>query len=172
MAKFHYQKMIARGISETQAMDYLNTFSRDHARVPMQWNAEQYAGFSTTEPWLAVNPNYPNINAEVSYADPDSVFYHYQNLIKLRESEAYGDVLVYGQFELIDPEDAEVFAYSRTFGNKKILVIANFTGAALTRHYQAAVQQQVVNNYSDQVEQVQSVLLQPYQALVLDISSD
>jgi len=172
MAKFHYQKMMARGISPTQAMDYLNTFSRDHARVPMQWNAEQHAGFSTATPWLAVNPNYLKINAEVSYADPDSVFYHYQNLIKLRQSEDFGDVLVYGQFGLLDPDDAEVFAYTRTFGAKALLVIANFTGAQMTRHYEAQVKQQVINNYSDRVETVATLILQPYQALILEIASD
>ena len=65
-------------------MSYLHARSRDNARTPMQWNASRNAGFTVGEPWIKVNPNYRQINAESQVDDPDSVFSYYRRLIRLR----------------------------------------------------------------------------------------
>ena len=96
--------------------------SRDNARTPMQWNSEKEAGFTTGTPWIAVNPNYTTVNAEEQLKRPDSVFHYYQKLIALRHSS---ELIVYGDFHLLLPEDPDLFVYERTLGEKKLLVVCN-----------------------------------------------
>lgn len=67
--------------------------SRDNARTPMQWDDSDNAGFTTGKPWLALNPNYPKINAKEQVSREDSVFHYYQKLISLRKEN---EIIVYG----------------------------------------------------------------------------
>ncbi|NOH29126.1 glycoside hydrolase family 13 protein [Vibrio mediterranei] len=169
MAKFHYQKMIERGVSNDDAIEFLNYFSRDHARVPVQWDTKDHAGFTTGTPWLPVNENYVEINAEQAVNDEDSIYHHYRQLIQLRQGEEYGDVVVYGNHTLLDPQDSEVYAYIRSSGEKSLLIIANFTDSTLERTYQYGVKQVVLNNYDDAPSSLHELVLKPYQAMIIDI---
>jgi oligo-1,6-glucosidase len=169
MAKFHYQKMIERGVSNDDAIEFLNYFSRDHARVPVQWDTKAHAGFTTGTPWLPVNENYVEINAEQAVNDEDSIYHHYRQLIQLRQGEEYGDVVVYGNHTLLDPQDSEVYAYIRSSGEKSLLIIANFTDSTLERTYQYGVKQVILNNYDDAPSSLHELVLKPYQAMIIDI---
>ena len=93
----------------------------------MQWSAAENAGFSTGKPWIMVNPNYTSINAEAQLADPDSVFHYYKKLIALRRSSKWTNVIVYGSYALLAPQDTSVFAYTREKDVDKLLVICNMT---------------------------------------------
>ncbi|MGX1927697.1 glycoside hydrolase family 13 protein [Vibrio sp. NH-7] len=170
MAKFHYQKMRDRGVSDVDALAFLNDFSRDHARVPVQWNDQLNAGFTSGTPWLPVNDNYPEINAEQAVKDEDSIYHHYRRLIALRQGEQYGDVIVYGEHQLLDPQDSEVYAYIRSHQGKSLLTIANFSGNSVVRSYSGSVKQQVINNYPETVESLTEMALKPYQALVIELA--
>lgn len=170
MAKFHYQKMRDRGVSDADALAFLNDFSRDHARVPVQWNDQLNAGFTSGTPWLPVNDNYPEINAEQAVKDDDSIYHHYRRLIALRQGEQYGDVIVYGEHQLLDPQDSEVYAYIRSHQGKSLLTIANFSGNSVVRSYPGSVKQQVINNYPETVESLTEMALKPYQALVIELA--
>ncbi len=170
MAKFHYQKMRDRGVSDVDALAFLNDFSRDHARVPVQWNDQLNAGFTTGTPWLPVNDNYPEINAEQAVKDDDSIYHHYRRLIALRQGEQYGDVIVYGEHQLLDPQDSEVYAYIRSHKGKSLLTIANFSGNSVVKSYSGSVKQQVINNYPETVESLTEMALKPYQALVIELA--
>ena len=97
---------------------------RDNARTPMQWTGGKNAGFSQARPWLPVNPNHAEINAQAALADPDSVFYFYQTLIALRKRYP---VFREGAFTLLNPEDEAVFAYTRDTHEEHLLVVCNFT---------------------------------------------
>ena len=97
---------------------------RDNARTPMQWTAGENAGFTTGTPWMCVNPNHTYINAESQIGDPDSVFSFYQKLIRLRKTYP---VIVHGDFTLLMPEDRQVFAYTRQYEGKTLLVACNFS---------------------------------------------
>ncbi|PID54567.1 MAG: glucohydrolase [Micrococcales bacterium] len=114
------------GIDEQTRLAALAARSRDHARTPMQWDDSPNAGFSTGTPWLPVNPNYLDINAQLQTEDPHSVFAHYQALIRLRHTYP---VLVEGDFTLLLPEHPTVFAYTRRLedgdGRHELLVAAN-----------------------------------------------
>ncbi len=118
-----FAERLAAGHSENEIMDSIRRVGRDNARTPMQWTAGENAGFTDGKPWLAVNPNHGEINAEQAMSDADSVFYTYQKLIELRKQH---DWVIYGDFKLIDSE-ADVFAYLRTYKGKKYLVVANLS---------------------------------------------
>ena len=118
-----FAERLAAGHSENEIMDSIRRVGRDNARTPMQWTAGENAGFTDGKPWLAVNPNHEEINADQAMSDPDSVFYTYQKLIELRKQH---DWVIYGDFKLIDSE-ADVFAYLRTYKGKKYLVVANLS---------------------------------------------
>lgn len=170
MAHFHYQKMLERGVEPQAALDFLNFFSRDHARVPVQWNDSHNAGFTSGTPWLAINENYKEINAEASVLDSDSVFNHYRKLIALRQGEEYGDVIVYGRHQLLDANDSDVYAYQRVYQGKTLLIIANFSGEIQQRSYSGKVIKTALSNYSQEIHSLENMQLQPYQASIIEIS--
>jgi oligo-1,6-glucosidase len=99
---------------------------RDNARTPMQWDASPHAGFTTGTPWLAVNPNHVEINAERALADPDSVFHHYRRLIALRHAEP---AVAHGDFTMLLADHERVYAFTRRHEGTELLVLANFSGA-------------------------------------------
>ncbi len=117
---------IAAGLTEAQVLRSLAVKSRDNARTPFPWDAAEHAGFTTGTPWLAVNPNYTEINAEAARKDPDSVFHHYRRLIALRHTLP---VVVEGDYRLLMPDDEQVFAYVRTLDGASLTVLANLSGA-------------------------------------------
>tara|TARA_R110001583_G_scaffold51161_12_gene159823 strand:+ start:10732 stop:12435 length:1704 start_codon:yes stop_codon:yes gene_type:complete len=170
MAKFHYQKILDSGRTAEQAMAFLNYFSRDHARLPMQWDNSENAGFTTGTPWLALNNNQADVNAEKEKLDKDSIFYYYQSLIALRKSAEYGDNITYGEYQLIDANDKEVYVYQRQYKKQTLLIIANFSKNTLSRNYQGQIKQVILNNYEGESLNLGALNLKPYQALVLDIS--
>ncbi len=97
--------------------------SRDNARTPVQWDDSAQAGFTTGTPWIAVNPNYKEINAKAQTADPDSIFHYYKKLIALRKENP---IMVYGRYELLLPDSEELFVYTRTLEHEKLLVVCSF----------------------------------------------
>ena len=114
---------IAEGRSLENIIDALQVKSRDNARTPMLWNDEPNAGFTTGKPWLKVNENFTEINAEAALADKGSVFWHYRDLIALRHNH---DIVVNGTFDLLWSEHEQIFAYQRKLGGKTLTVVANF----------------------------------------------
>jgi oligo-1,6-glucosidase len=122
----HYAEAIANGAEPSTVLAALAARSRDHARTPMQWDGSPHAGFTTGTPWLAVNPNHRTINAEAQRADPDSVFHHVKALIRLRHEHP---VVVDGTFELLLPDDEQIWAFTRTLDDTMLLVIANWSAS-------------------------------------------
>lgn len=121
----HYAEAVAEGASPDDVLRALRTMGRDNARTPMQWTAGRHAGFTSGEPWIPVNPNHVEINAEAAVADPDSVFHHYRRLIELRHSLP---VIAHGDFTMRLPEDERVYAFTRSLDGDELLVLGNFTG--------------------------------------------
>ncbi|NJJ40953.1 glycoside hydrolase family 13 protein [Paenibacillus apii] len=145
--------------------------SRDNARTPMQWDGTPHGGFTTGTPWIEVNPNYTNINAENVLADPDSIYYFYRKLIQLRKEN---EIVVYGKYDLILDEHEEIYAYTRTWKDEKWLIVCNFSeGTPLFQlpeslaSYTSATW--VTGNYAESARNIASFELQPYEALVLSL---
>lgn len=120
--------MIAEGRTLDRILDSLQVKSRDNARTPMLWNDSENAGFTTGKPWLKVNENYTEINAEAALADEYSVFWHYRDLIALRHNH---DIVVNGTFDLIWPEHEQIFAYQRKLNGQTLTVVANLSDHAV-----------------------------------------
>ena len=123
-----YKERTEKGYAPEDVMASIWARGRDNARTPMQWTAGENAGFTTGKPWLPVNENHAFINAEAALADPDSVFYHYRKLIRLRKTHP---VFRDGSFTLLMPEDEKIFAYTRDTEKEHLLVVCNFTGETL-----------------------------------------
>ncbi|WP_057744763.1 alpha-glucosidase [Liquorilactobacillus capillatus] len=158
-----YKELVEKeGIVDKPTMlRYLAHMSRDNARTPMQWDDSAHAGFTTGKPWFDLNANYPDINAKAELADSNSVFYYYQKLIKLRHQE---DIIVYGNYEELDPQDNEAFSYRRHYQGQTLLVMTNFTDHTIERDYdQADYDELLLSNYHEHLGQT---TLQPYEARV------
>ena len=115
--------------SKESMMEALALFGRDNARTPMQWDGSKYAGFTAadaaTEPWISVNPNHIEINAAAQFDDPDSVYAFYKKLVNLRHNSA---LVAAGAWELVDDDDEKVYAFTRTLGDDRMLVVLNLSG--------------------------------------------
>lgn len=152
------------GVSHEEMMGYLKRISRDNARTPMQWDDSANAGFTTGTPWIKVNSNYKTVNAKQQTTDPDSVFSYYKELIRLRHEN---DIIVYGEYELLEPQNEELFIYTRSWNNEQLMVLCNFTEkdivipAAVTAQIPADAQI-LISNYVGNLESV----LRPYEARV------
>ncbi len=139
--------------------------SRDNARTPMQWDDSAQAGFTAGTPWIAVNPNYKEINAKAETADPGSVFHYYRKLIALRKENP---IMVYGKYEALLEDNEELFVYTRTLEQEKLLVVCSFCDHETTFTIPEAFRgtscliSNTGNVYTDT-----EVTLQPYEAFVL-----
>ena len=152
-------------ISEKDMLAAINYKGRDNARTPMQWDDSDYAGFSTAEPWIMVNPNYTKINAKDQVNREDSVFKYYQKLIRLRHES---DLIVYGTYDLILDDDKDIYAYTRTLNNDKLIVYCNFSEntreVELPEEFTAG--KILISNYNDAVVNTR-LTLRPYEAIVI-----
>lgn len=152
-------------MTEEDMMAAIGYKGRDNARTPMQWDDSAYAGFSTTNPWIMVNPNYTKINAKDQVNREDSVFKYYQKLIKLRHES---ELIVYGTYDLILDADKDIYAYIRTLGDEKLIVYCNFSEN--TREVELPEEfvnkKVLISNYSD-AKANQKITLRPYEAIVI-----
>jgi oligo-1,6-glucosidase len=114
----------AGGVDLAALLVAMRKMSRDQARTPVQWDASPQAGFTTGTPWIAVNPDYPKVNAAAEVGQPDSVFEHYRKLIELRHDDP---VVTDGAFELLLPEHPAIWAFLRRGHDAELLVAANFS---------------------------------------------
>ena len=162
-----YQERLKAGFTEEETMYAIRAKARDNARTPMQWNAEKNAGFTEGTPWYRVNPNYKEINVEQALADPESVFYHYQKLIQLRKEH---DIMVYGTYQLLFPEDEDLYIYTRTLEEEKWLIVCNFHEK--TRKFRCKRAGQVMlSNYADTPATEKIAELRPYEAVIYQMES-
>ena len=168
-----YHELTEAGLRQPEELlECIAYKSRDNARTPMQWNSSKNGGFTEGTPWIMVNPNYKEINAEQEMADPDSVFHYYQHLIALRRSSSWSDIIVYGHYELLAPENPQVFAYTREYEGRKLLVICNLSSEKVSFEIPDSVSwtqaDRLIGNYKYQ-ELARKTELRPWEAEVLAI---
>jgi oligo-1,6-glucosidase len=150
-------------------MKVLAKRARDHGRTPMQWSTEKNAGFTTAEPWIKVNPNYPLINVADNLADPDSIFNFYKKLIAFRKGN---EIIKHGTFKLNLEKSEDIFCYERWWHGEKLYVICNFKNKEipfklpLDCAYTSA--ELVLHNYGYD-RKLESMVLKPYEALVFKV---
>lgn len=164
----YFQEKKTEGVPESEIMKSIRTKGRDNARTPFQWNEDIHGGFTEGNPWIEVNPNFIEINAEQAMMDQDSIFHHYQKLIALRKRL---DILVYGEYELLLGDHPEIMAYTRKWKDQTLLVVANFYSNHPYFHLPENVDPSnaeiLISNYSDSSDRPSDInSLRPYEAIV------
>jgi len=164
-----YKHLVATGGNIPQFIENIKFSCRDNGRTPFQWDNSTNAGFTTGKPWLKINPNYTTINAAAQDKDPNSTLNYFRALVKLRKENK---VLVYGKYELLDKDNPNVYAYSRTLNGKTVLVLLNFTSKVNAASLPTTLQlgKTLINNLPNTLTLANgSTTLQPYQACVIEV---
>jgi len=163
----YHAGVVARGGDSADALRRIRVMGRDHARTPMQWNMSEHAGFSSAMPWLGVNPNYRDINAERAVADPGSLYHWYRRLADLRRTVP---AIAFGDFAMLLPDDEQVYAFTRCYEDTSLLVIANFSGvgaaAAIPDARSWGLAQLLLANCGTEVPKDGSLRLRPWEVRV------
>ena len=163
-----YHDRISRGFSVESIMTSLNAKGRDNARRPIPWTAEKNGGFTTGTPWLALNPNYTEMNVEAELQNPDSVFYTYQKLIQLRKDHP---IVIWGDYELLNTS-SNVFSYYRTLGEERWLTVVNLSDFEEEISVDARFNEVLVTNTEDEITDLRAYKLSPWQAFVVELSGN
>ncbi|MCG7585854.1 alpha-glucosidase [Photobacterium sp. OFAV2-7] len=163
-----YKERTENGVAPETMLAAVHENSRDNARTPMHWDQTDNAGFSQAQPWIKVNPNYPEINVEAALEDQNSIFYHYQKLIELRKALP---VIVYGDFEPVFEDHDKVFGYVRVDEQHRLFVLNNFTSEEVVvnipAELQAANVECVISNYDYRQQIEETVTLKPYESFAV-----
>ena len=168
-ARNKYKELKKEGWSHEEIMASINHIGRDNARTPMQWDDTENAGFTTGTPWIGVNPNYGEINARAELADETSVFHYYKNLISLRKSQEWGEVLTEGDYTPWLEEDEDIFLYIRSLHGKKLLVLDNFHDKERKIALPVKIKTVLLKNYAEIQLQGDEISLRPYEALMAEV---
>ncbi len=164
-----YRELVEeKGVAPRVVMELLHARSRDNARTPMQWDGTANAGFTSGTPWIKVNPNYLEINAERARTDPNSIFAYYQRLIRLRKAHP---VIVYGTYDLMLDAHEQIYAFTRTLQGERLLGMLNFTKDApvfaLPTQIAFSDTELLISNYPvDPAEEIRLLTLRPFEARV------
>ncbi|MGT2964684.1 alpha,alpha-phosphotrehalase [Streptococcus acidominimus] len=158
-----YQIMLEQGKTPEQAFAIIQAKSRDNSRTPMQWDASEHAGFTTGTPWLKAGKSYPEINVETEKTGP--IFTFYQELIRLRKTLP---IIAEGDYTAAYQDSDSVYAFERSLGDQKLLVLNNFFGKEveleIPAHY--ADGKILISNYADTTIS-KTITLKPYQTLAV-----
>ena len=161
-----YQVALNAGLTPGEALAAVARVSRDNARTPFQWSADENAGFSSGTPWLPVNPNYREINLASQRGRPDSVYEFYRQLTALRKSVEWAETVVYGETVPYLAEQKNLMAYFRK-GEKTLLVAGNFQNEAQSMVLPTTVKEVLINNLNCFDADAGSLRLGPWQFVVL-----
>jgi oligo-1,6-glucosidase len=167
----YYNRLKKEGGNLNEFLAGQAELSRDNGRTPIQWSADSNAGFTTGAPWIKVNPEYRTINVAAEEQDTGSVLNYFRRMVRLRKSEP---LLVYGKYQLLDRENPEVFAYTRSLNGRTLMIALSFSSAggktALPSGYTSG--KLLMNNLATTPLQHATLVLAPYQAVVLELTRD
>ncbi|WP_144479287.1 alpha-glucosidase [Cytobacillus oceanisediminis] len=155
------------GVSHEEIMDFIWATSRDNSRTPMQWSDAENAGFTTGNPWLGMNPNYTDINVEAQLKDPDSILHFYKKMIQMKKAH---EVFTYGIYDLVVEDHDQLYAYTRTLGDKQAIVISNLSGEPASFEFGGfplETSKLLLNNYEvEEHGHATELTLKPYETRV------
>ena len=166
---FYNENLETKRYSNESALKMINNEGRDNARTTMQWNDEINGGFTIEkDPWIRVNPNYHSINVKNQENNPDSILSFYRNLLKIRKQH---DVFVYGDFEELEFNNPQIYAYKKKFKEEEIIVILNFSKTKLDFKIPEGVNvvEPLINNYKVLEMNDNIINLEPYQGVIFKV---
>ena len=159
-----YKEKLAEGLTKEEALEYVWAVSRDNSRTPMQWDDSINSGFTEGKPWINVNENYKNINVQAQLKDEKSILNFYKKMITIRKEYK---TLIYGSYDLILDEDEKIYAYTRTMGNEKFIVIVNLSHDEAKYNYEEELNYEglLLSNYNvDKHNAIKEFILKTYEA--------
>ncbi len=159
--KNHYKYMIEHGYSKDEAIKAVQNYSRDNARTPMQWTAEENAGFTTGDPWLPVYDDYYIRNAEKESEDESSVLSWYRHLAGIRKEKR---VFTEGDYEEMMADDEQIYAFMRDNGKNKACIFVNFSGEEAK--YDPSLKEGSELLISSYEEEAMDGVLRPYESVI------
>ncbi|MGN1122768.1 MAG: glucohydrolase, partial [Eubacterium sp.] len=164
----NYKTLRSLGVSDKKARERLKRVSRGNARTPVQWDDSEYAGFSITEPWMPVNPNYKKgVNAKAEMENPYSVFNHYKALIKFRKENP---IVLYGDYKEHFSQSKQLYVYERNYQGKRMLVICSYTEKPVVfkapKGFELDEGRVLLYNYSDTPQTSNMFITRPYETRV------
>ncbi|MEJ8553791.1 alpha,alpha-phosphotrehalase [Tepidibacter sp. Z1-5] len=165
----YYNILKNEGKDEKEIIEILQAKSRDNARTPMQWDESENGGFTEGEPWLNSGQTNKHINAKSALDDKNSIFYHYQKLIKLRKEY---DVISNGNYNPILEDNKSIFAYIREYEGNKLLVVNNFYPEETVFELPKDIEidefktKILISNYNDSLNEIQKINLRAYESIV------
>jgi oligo-1,6-glucosidase len=162
-----YQQVKNKGGDLRAFLDAQKISARDNGRTPFQWDASPNAGFTGGEPWLKVNPDYISVNAAAQENDPNSVLNYFRKLVSIRKSKL---ALVYGEYQLLDKDNPDVYSYLRILGDERYLILLNFKAVTITNinNNGLDIDTVIAQNYPDPPK---PDMLRPYEAVVYKLKS-
>lgn len=166
-----YQHQLDIGGDLQKFMQRIKFECRDNGRTPFQWDSTPHAGFTSGSPWIAVNPNYTEINRAIQENDPNSCLSYFKRLVRLRNSTK---TLVYGKYTSLDKNNPNVYAYTREGDGVKLLILLNFSDSVAEANIPISISNSevVLSNYSETPlakKANTSVLLRPYEAIIFKL---
>ncbi|EGC92845.1 alpha,alpha-phosphotrehalase [Turicibacter sanguinis] len=165
-----YYSKLEQGMAHEDIMEIIWATARGNSRTPMQWDETVNGGFSSGTPWLAVNPNYKEINVAQQLADEGSILNFYKKMIQLKKSH---DVFTYGEYDLTLDNHPAIYAYTRTLDHEQVLILSNLTGQEVAFELEKmnlVFDQLMLSNYKvEEHEPMMKGTLKPYEARVYRI---
>lgn len=166
-----YGQKIEEGVPHQEMMEIIWASCRDNSRTPMQWNNEENAGFTTGTPWFGMNPNYKEINVEAQQTDENSILNFYKKMIELKKEH---EVFTYGTYDLLLEDHTQIYAYTRTLHDEKVVVISNVSKSEAVYDeatFKLKCNRLLLNNYEvEEHDAVTTITLKPYETRIYRIS--
>lgn len=166
-----YYSKLEQGMAHDDIMEIIWATARGNSRTPMQWSQEVNGGFTTGTPWLTVNPHYQTINVEAQEEDPDSILNFYKEMIALRKSE---EIFVYGTYDLVFEDHKDIYAYTRTLGEKRVLILCNLTNKQTSINLDeitVSTDQLLLSNIPvEEHESIQELTLKPFESRIYSLT--
>ena len=159
-----YNERLQQGYSKKEIIQAINKKGRDNARRPIPWDGSLNGGFTTGTPWLALNPNYKELNVKNDQEDDESVFNYYKTLIRLRKEH---ELIVWGEYKELLPNDPQLFVYERSYKGETWLVIINFyQEPTFYKDEDRKVDTIIISNYEDSSEKIDDLTLRAFESIV------
>jgi len=135
-----------KGVSENEFLKKANYAGRDNARTPLQWNDQINAGFSSSTPWMTVNPNYKLINVSAQEKDQGSILNYFRAMIRIRKDSV---ALTEGNYSTIECGESELYVFERDSVSEKVLVILNLSSEEVDWPIDLSSHSKLIGNYKD-----------------------
>lgn len=159
-----YNERMQQGYNKEEIIHAINKKGRDNARRPIPWDESLNGGFSTETPWLALNPNYQDLNVKKDQQNEESIFNYYKKVIHLRKEN---ELIVWGDYKELLPNDPQLFVYERSYQGETWLIIINFyEKPTIYKDDDRKVETIVISNYMDSSKKIDKLELRPFESVV------